>query len=214
MHQMLEKRIRFNNWMKFGLMGISTLYIIATLALPFVGMKAELLKPLLSKDPFAQANLDAVVNWTGMETIAGIFLLLVVGVSVNWIGKQSKMEQGFFTLYAGTATFVLLTLIFFIGRIELYSQGAAIRFFESLKGTDSYVITDGYKSYAQLFYTGKPPVVNQQSYNKDWLLYGDIDKDVYVVTKINHAHNMKDIPGLEKLKEENGFVFFRRKANR
>jgi hypothetical protein len=25
---------------------------------------------------------------------------------------------------------------------------------------------------------------------------------------------MKDIPGLEKLKEENGFVFFRRKANR
>jgi hypothetical protein len=124
------------------------------------------------------------------------------------------MEKGFFTLYAGTATFVMLTLIFFIGRIELYSQGAAIRFFQSLQGKDSYVITEGYKSYAQLYYTGKLPVTNQQSYNHQWLLYGDIDKDVYVVTKINHAHNLKDIPGLEKLKEENGFVFFRRKATR
>lgn len=214
MHQMLEKRIKFNAWMKFGLMAISTLYIIATLALPFVGMKAEVLKPMLSKDPFAQANLDAVVNWTGLETIAGIFLFVVVVLSIKWISSQSKMERGFFTLYAGTATFVLLTLIFFIGRIELYSQGAAIRFFESLQGKDSYVITDGYKSYAQLFYTGKQPVTNQQSYNKEWLLYGDIDKDVYVVTKINHAHNLENIPGLEKLKEENGFVFFRRKATR
>jgi hypothetical protein len=159
MHQMMEKRIKFNTWMKFGLMSISTLYIIATLALPFLGMKAEVLKPLFSKDPFAQANLNAVVNWTGLETIAGIFLFLVIVVSIKWI-SSNKMEQGFTVLYGGTGMFVMLTLIFFIGRIELYSQGAAVRFYESIQGKDCYVITEGFKSYAQLFYSDKPPVSN------------------------------------------------------
>jgi hypothetical protein len=110
--------------------------------------------------------------------------------------------------------FVMLTLIFFIGRIELYSQGAAVRFFESLQGKDVYVITDGYKSYAQLFYTRKPPVTNPNSYNYEWLLTGDIDKDVYFVTKVDRKKELETMEGLQKLGSENGFVFYLRKAKK
>jgi hypothetical protein len=127
---------------------------------------------------------------------------------------QNKFEKGFATLYLGTALFVMLTLIFFIGRIEQYSQGAAVRFFESLQGKDCYIITDGYKSYAQLFYSRKEPVKNVNSYNYEWLLHGDIDKDVYIVTKVDRKQELASMEGLEKLGSENGFVFYRRKAKK
>ncbi|QHT67508.1 glycosyltransferase family 39 protein [Rhodocytophaga rosea] len=213
MYQITERKIAFTNWMKYSLIAIGGLFCLATLVLPFVGMKVELLAPLFSKDPFAKANLAAHVNWTGFESIAGLFLFLVLGLSIKWL-LQKKYDQGFGTLYIGTAMFVMLTLIFFIGRIELYSQGAAIRFFESLQGKDVYVITDGYKSYAQLFYSRKPPVTNPKSYDYDWLLRGDIDKDVYFVTKVDRKKELETMEGLEKLGSENGFVFYRRKAKK
>lgn len=104
----------------------------------------------------------------------------------------------------------MLTLIFFIGRIEGYSQRAAISFFESKIGQDCYVVTHGYRSYAQLFYTRKPRVTNEKSYDRDWLYTGDIDKDVFVVTKVQTAHELQQIPGMQEIGRENGFVFFRR----
>jgi hypothetical protein len=213
MYQIWERKIKFESWMKFGLIAVGGLYCLATIALPFVAMRAELISPLFSKDPFAQANLEANVNWTGFEAIAGLFLFMVLGFSIKWL-LQNKFEKGFATLYLGTAVFVMLTLIFFIGRIEQYSQGAAVRFFESLQGKDCYIITDGYKSYAQLFYSRKEPVKNVNSYNYEWLLHGDIDKDVYIVTKVDRKQELASMEGLEKLGSENGFVFYRRKAKK
>jgi 4-amino-4-deoxy-L-arabinose transferase-like glycosyltransferase len=214
-YEIIEGRIKFANWMRYSLIGIGGLYCLATLALPFVAMRARVIKPLLSKDPFAAANLDAVVNWTGFEAFAGIVLFGVIGLAIRWI-RQNQAEKGFATLFLGTAVFVNLTLIFFIGRIELYSQGAAIRFFEGLqekvRNREAYVINVGYKSYGQLFYAKKPPVLDPKTNDYNWLLRGDIDKDVYVISKINRVHELGDVPDLQKLGEENGFVFFKREA--
>jgi hypothetical protein len=111
---------------------------------------------------------------------------------------------------------VNLTLIFFIGRIELYSQGAAVRFFESLQpkiqNRECYVLNYGYRSYAQLFYTRKQPLPSPQGNDEQWLLHGDVDRDVYVITKINKTQELEGVPGLQKLREENGFVFYKRNA--
>lgn len=213
MHQMMEGRSRFNGWMQFGLIAIGALYIIATIALPFLAMRIDMLKPLFSKDPFAMANLEADVNWTGIEAIAGVFLILVLWQSIRLI-RKNKLDNGFATLFMGTATFVMLTLIFFIGRIEAYSQEAAVHFFKSLQGKDGYVITSGYKSYAQLFYTRKQPVQNPKSLDPQWLLHGDIDKDVYIVTKINKVQELEGIEGLKRLGAKNGFVFFVREKDK
>jgi 4-amino-4-deoxy-L-arabinose transferase-like glycosyltransferase len=207
-YQILEKKISFNGWMKFGLVFIASLFGLATIALPFLAQHIDILRPLFSKDPFAAANLDAKVHWTGWEAIAGILLLAITGLSIRWISKN-KPELGFQTLFGGTAVFVMLTLTFFIARIELYSQGAVIRFYESLQGKDVYVAPFEFRTYGDLFYTRKQP--NQVIPHPEQLLQGNLDKDLYVATKIMYADQLRAIPEFKEIRSENGFVFFVRK---
>lgn len=220
--KLISGEIGFNKAMRFGLWSIAGVFALAVCAMPFIGMHTEMLQPLF-KDPFAQESLGADVHWTGWEVIPGAFLLGVMATAFYLFRKGRRAQQeasgdvarqafwrGFQVLFAGTAVFVMLTLIFFIGRIEGYSQRAAISFFESKIGQDCYVVTHGYRSYAQLFYTRKPRVTNEKSYDRDWLYTGDIDKDVFVVTKVQTAHELQQIPGMQEIGRENGFVFFRR----
>ena len=208
-HQIYERKISFNFWMKLGLIFTGGLFILVTFALPFVAWNIDILKPLFN-DPFAVASLDAEVNWTGFEIIPGIFLALVLFFSLRWISRQ-QFDYGFRTLFLGTGVFVMITLIFYINRIEAYSQNAAIEFFKSKATEDCYVVPHGYKSYGQLFYTQKPPVTNPESYKWKWLMEGDIDKDVYVITKIQYEERLqKQEKNLKKVGGKNGFVFFKR----
>ncbi len=207
--KMINKEIQLNQWMKGGLLAVGGLYVAATIILPFIGMDTDRIKPLFD-DPFAVANLDAAVRWTGWESSAGIFLLVVLWLFLRW-SKKGKFIRSFSGLFGGVAIFVMLTLIFFIGRIEGYSQRAAVSFFESKMDEDCYIISHGYKTYAHLFYARKPVVENEKSYEKDWLLYGNVDKPVYVITKIHKADEMRTIETLEEIGNKNGFVFFKRK---
>ncbi len=208
-YHMLNERIKLGRGTKAGVWIIGSLYLLVTFALPILAQNIDLLKPLL-KDPFARANLDAEVRWTGLEVIPGIFLLgVLIAASVLW--RRQQLESGIRTLFIGTAVFVMLTLVFFVKRIEGYSQRAAIEFYESKSREDCYIITHGYKSYAHLFYARKRPVTDERSYDKEWLLNGAIDKPVYVVTKIQKADELKAYPQLQQLGSKNGFVFFGRK---
>ncbi|HKK80311.1 MAG TPA: glycosyltransferase family 39 protein, partial [Phaeodactylibacter sp.] len=53
---LLDGKIAWRGWMKGLLYSIGGLFVLLTLALPFVGMQAEVLAPLFD-DPFAQGNL-------------------------------------------------------------------------------------------------------------------------------------------------------------
>ena len=209
LYHLSEQKVSFPKWIKTMLYSIGGLFIAAIIAAPFVGRNTDSIKDWF-KDPFAQANLEAQVNWTGLEVIPGIVLLIVLILSIRWL-SQNRFDLGLRTLFGGTAIFVMLTLIFFIGRIEKYSQNAAITFFKSKVNEKCYVITDGYKSYGHLFYTKKPPVTDERSFQKDWLLQGDVDRPVYVVTKIHKADNLRAFDTLEEIGSKNGFVFFKRK---
>lgn len=188
---------------------LGLLFIIITIALPFLGMDVERIKPLFSQDPFALANLDAQVHWTGWEAIAGAWLLAVFGVG-HFLYERRRFRASLLTVFFGTTLFVTITLFFFINRIEAYSQRAAIEFFEARKGERCYVITKNYKSYAQLFYTAKPPVTDDRAHDENWLLLGEIDRPVYVVCKVTSADEVGAIPGLVELSRKNGFVFYQR----
>jgi hypothetical protein len=113
-------------------------------------------------------------------------------------------------VFGGGALFVTTSLFFFINRIEGYSQRAAIDFFAGRKGERCYVITKNYKSYAHLFYTRKPPVTDPRAHDEEWLLYGDIDRPVYVVCKVTAAEEVAAVRTLLEVGRQNGFVFFRR----
>lgn len=209
-YNMVEGKIRMTRWMKVGLWTIGGLFILVTVSLPFLAKNIELIKPLFSKDPFAMANLEADVNWTGFEIIPGLFLLVVIFLALRW-WKQQAYQKAIPALFGGTAVFVMLTLIFFINRIEGYSQRAAVEFFESKVGEDAYLITDGYKSYAQYFYGKTQEYSNKNEGDRERLFTGEVDKDVYIVTKIHKADRLREIPTLEEIGAKNGFVFFRRK---
>ncbi|MCB0654415.1 MAG: glycosyltransferase family 39 protein, partial [Saprospiraceae bacterium] len=243
--QILDGKIPLNKWIKGGILGIGSLYVLASLAMPVLGKNPQWIAPLLAGDPFALENLKALVSWTGWEVLPGVFLAIALILSIYWM-NHNQPKRGFFALFGGTAVYVMLALVFFIGRIERYSQGAAIRFFERQQQKDAYVITWGYKSYGQLFYSRKVPPIDvdlvgklspdaqpssvtgfqsldqflsppvpyftpAKSYDQNWLLNRAVDKEVYVITKIQKADELqKKAPELVELDRENGFVFFKR----
>jgi hypothetical protein len=205
----IEGKIPFNRGLKIGLWSIAGLYILIIVALPWLGQRPELLQTFMDKDPFAYANMEAQVRWTGWEFWPGLFLLLAL-ITFFILFRRKGAQVAFPTLFLCTGCFVFFTLITFIKRVEGYSQRAAIEFYESKIGEDCYVWTYGYKSYAQLFYTRKQPVQNPKSYEQDWLLQGDVDKTTYIVCKINKVEELQTLGTLREVGRKNGFVFFER----
>ena len=210
--QLEERKIQFSNWLRAGLIGIGGVFVVVTLAAPILAQRMDLVKSWADQDAFTQGNLSAAVRWTGWEALPGAWLLLVLFVAIRWFGNR-RPAQATVALFVGVAVFVTLTLWFFIGRIEGISQGAAMRFFEQSRGQNVYLRTYGYRSYGPFFYAKKPPVTNPGYYNDDWLLHGKIDKDVLFIRKSSLAPTHLDsLPDVRRTGEENGFVFYRRKA--
>ncbi len=209
LEQLETRKIQFSGWLRFGLLAVGLVYVVAVVAVPFVGQHPELLKPLLAKDPFAQANLNAHINWTGWEIVPGVLLLVVLVVSLWWYSTR-QAASATLLLFGGTAVFVTLTLWLFISKIESISQGAAMRFFEDKQGKDVYVQNVGYRTYGPYFYTQKPRVTNVKSYDQQWLMRGAIDKPVYFITKITEQAPLDSLTDTKRLGEENGFAFYLR----
>lgn len=211
LYQIVENKWKFRTWMRFSLIIIGLIASLVTVALPFVGMNIERIKPLFQKDQFALENLNAVVEWTGFEAIAGIIMLIVILISV--IGYSTKRKVlSFNTLFFGTAIWVMATLIFYISKIESYSQRSAIEFWETHSQEDAYLTTYGYKSYADLFYGKVQPKASNKYQNKEWLFNGEIDKPVYISCKVTSVENLeKEVSDLTFIGQKNGFYFYVRK---
>ncbi len=211
--KLISGAIKLPRWMIPLAWGIGGLYVFLTLLLPLLGPQAGVLAPLFD-DPFARGNLEAEINWTGLEVIPGLFLLGVLILALGRL-RREQIRSGMQWLFLGTGVFVFLTLVFFIKRVEGYSQRAAIEFFENLQEDDVYTLTTGYKSFAPYFYARTRPSERKMQYpdkteERNWLLTGDIDKPVYIATKIHKADELRAVPGMEELYSKNGFVFFRR----
>ncbi|MEL6671380.1 MAG: glycosyltransferase family 39 protein [Bacteroidota bacterium] len=208
--QCLAQRLSLPRWLLVGLGVIGGLFIVATLALPWLGQNIETIKPLFAADPFASANLEAEVTWHWWHSIPGWVLLSAMG-GFFFLKKSQVSLKPFYLLWGGTALFVLLTLTLNIPNIEAYSQRAAVEFYEGKQQEDCYIVPVGFKSYAHLFYARKRPVTDERAFDTQWLLNGEVDKPVYVVCKIHKAENLEAWPQLDKLYEKNGFLFFQRK---
>jgi len=210
LHYIIEKTINLNRLTIILLLFIGFVLSFALTALPLIGMNSEKIIPYID-DPFAVSNLQANVYWSGWEILIGIIYFLLILLSIFLITTQSK-QKGIYILFFSTAFCMLLYTRLVVPKIELYTQSAAIKFYQSLQGKDVYVNTLGFKSYAQLYYFNKPTIINKLSYDEQWLLTGPIDKDAYFVSKIQDKKEyLQKYPLLKEIKEENGFVFFIRK---
>lgn len=213
LEQLWRGEVKAPRWLRLSLGAIGSVVALVFIAAPFVGMRIDLLKPLVD-DPFGRANLDADVVWTGVEAIAGLWMAVVLFFGHRYFSR-GDFKRGLPVVFGGTALFVPITLFFFINNVEGYSQRAAVEFFEArakdtADGHPNYARNRNYRSYAQLFYTRKQPPADPRAYDEEWLFHGDIDRPVYLVTKNTDEDGVTSLGTFTELYRRNGFIFYRR----
>jgi len=211
---------------KIGFLILGGIWVFVPLIATYVGFHPEQAATWLSRDPFASASLEAQAGWTGWEVMPGVWLLGIL-ITVVYLFENNRKSWALNTLLGGTTVFIFLCLVYFPGRIEHYSQRAAIEFCKELQEEDAYVIASGHRSYAPLFYTRKAPpedfdphftpsLGTEPSYNsrksakESWLYYQRVDKPVYAISKVQNSNRLKTIETLDEIDRKNGFVFFKR----
>jgi 4-amino-4-deoxy-L-arabinose transferase-like glycosyltransferase len=187
------------------LSALAILWLSAIIGLTMAGLHMEwLMNSGIIHDKFAVANLAADVHWSGLEGL--VSSVMVIGITGFFLLKKSYTR--IITLFTSTIIFTFLTMVVFTGKIEGYSQQAPIDFYQQHSKEDCYINTLGFKSYAHLFYGEKLPPKNPLSYDKEWLLNGQIDKPAYFVFKITKKDEYSWLyPQLNLLYEKNGFIF-------
>jgi len=175
------EQVKISKYLRWALFVFAALLGFVVALLPVLGMFEDRLANLLEKDVLTAASLQTNVDWSGFEVLIGPLFFLGIVLALLFFSNQQK-QKAVITLALNTTVFLLLASLFIVPKIEKYSQGPAISFYQNMVGRDAYVDTHGFKSYADLFYTDQYPYQSNQYRNKDWLLNGKIDKSVYHVT--------------------------------
>jgi hypothetical protein len=208
----INRKMAMSGWMIAGILLTGFLIAAMVTVFPYLGyFREQIAASSLIADDFARNMIRADVQWKGYESVAG--LVLIAGLVIFLVfHRKRKPVRAAVTLFVSSGLSILLTLVMYTTKIEEYSQGAAIGFFRELSDKDVYIETLGYKSYAHLFYAEKKIPENPLSYDKRWLLTGNIDKNAYFSCKITSRDVMMNkYPGLKILYEKNGYVFLIRK---
>jgi 4-amino-4-deoxy-L-arabinose transferase-like glycosyltransferase len=208
-YQLMNGTIAWKKWMNYLLLITGGILAIALALLPQVEkFKEKIIHSGIIKDDFAVANLSTQVQWQGWESLIGILSLAGIICALVMIRRQ-KIKTAMLILFIGNMFVTHMASIILVPKIEQYTQGASIAFYKSLQNKKCYVEALNYKSYSQYFYTNKKPGDDPRSSNLDWLLRGDVDRDVYFVGKITDVkNNQKEYPFLREIARENGFVFY------
>ncbi|HYV90798.1 MAG TPA: glycosyltransferase family 39 protein [Chitinophagales bacterium] len=196
-------------WVLIILVLMGSIFSLLLFGVPWLAQNKEFLIPRL-KDPFAIDCLSTNVHWNGTEQYIGaaFFLFMMIAVVLLW---KRILQRGIFLLFGATALCLLIYLKTVLPKIESYSQGPAIEFYQTLEGQHVYVNTIGFKSYAQYFYFRKQPSDDSLGGNQKWLLKGAIDRPAYFVVKSTSMSMMLQYPDVQLLKQEGGFAFYVRK---
>jgi len=211
LYRWLDGQIKWPRWATILTAIVGFLMALALTAVPLVGMYAPQISPYLN-DKFAVANLQAPVEWGGWEwVIGGVYFVVVLGCLVGW---QRYKWLAVKTLFISTAICLMIYTAIVVPKIEAYSQRTVIDFYESKRGQDVYVSPVGFHSYAQLYYFEKPAGRRPEASDENWLLNGPVDKPTFLIARIDRADQYYGNRNLELIKEENGFVFFKRKDAR
>jgi 4-amino-4-deoxy-L-arabinose transferase-like glycosyltransferase len=203
-----QQKMKISLLILIAFMGFIFSFLLA--ALPYVANHHELILPYL-KDPFAAASLNVTVHWTGFESFIGIFYFILVIAAVILFYKKKNKSAILFLFYS-TAICLFIYLLAVVPKIEKYSQGPAINFYESLQGKDVYVWPIGFKSYAQYFYAKKPASPVYGEADEKFLLKGNITKPAFFVVKITNTGFDSTCNNCELIKQEGGFKFYKREA--
>lgn len=207
----VSRQTHLHRWVMIciGVMGI--IFSLIMISVPMAAMNKEIILPYIN-DPFAKASFMQDVSWLGIEWVIGLFFL--GGLLIFLVFASRKNLWKGLILY-GITTLVVLTvyLKLVVPKIERYSQGGIIEFYQSIKGQDVYIIPVSFKTYAHYFYFEQPPYPNIPvgKERQEWATRGRVDKPVYIVVK-NTEQYVKELPDVTFVKQIGGYLIFRREA--
>lgn len=234
-----EKQFQLKKWMLISIGFLGFVFSALLTLLPIVLMKKDTwLIPNL-KDPFAAAQLSVDIPIAGWEFLIGIVYFGAIVVSLYLLSKL-KVVKSVIVLSLSTAFCLLVFTRVMVPKIESFSQGPMIAFYEEFVGEDVYVTPVNMKSYAQYYYSKVMPLkpsdalavykkqllVEHQadSFNDlpqeekvifnsqvtSWLMNEKVDKPTYFVVRVHHKDKIEGNPNCEFLYQEGGFAFYKR----
>lgn len=201
------------------IIGMGIILSAAVAVVPYLFAHPQVLLDLPTfRDVFLRSAIMRPVAWTGYEPWTAA--ILIAGVMGFIALRRQRPTVAIVTLFASVALCISVFLPAVAPKIERHTQGAMIDFYRSLRGKDVYVKPLTMKSYAHLFYTDKPRHLSAaaQAMPPDawepWLLDSAINKPAYFVAKVNDAERWRSHPALEVVRDEGGYVVFRRVSHR
>lgn len=210
LYRWLQNQVTWPKWVSTLFIMVGFVLSLALMAVPLIGIYTAFFTPYID-DTFVVGNLQAPVEWKGYEWFFGVGYFCII-CGALFLKNQNKL-LAIRAVFFATALLMFIYTAIVVPKIEGYTQQTVIDFYESKRGQDIYVWPIGFKSYAQFFYFKKPPGVRPEASNEEWLINGPVDKPTFLISRIDRAEPYRSHPNLELIKEENGFVFFRRKPD-
>lgn len=231
-YKITSEKKQLNKVIQYLILFFGAIFSFLLVLTPILFYQKETLKSFMN-DPFAEASLNIDMGWTGGEFICGLIYLFGLGIGSYWLYK-SKYLKGIYIFSIAAGITLLSYSIFIVPKIEKFSQGPAIEFFEKKSKEDCYITTIGHKSYAHYFYSKVKPltendkmlevknnylaglgekklnVIELNTLINNWLLTGEIDKKSYFVTKVTKRDEMKQYEEVKFLYNKGGFDFYSR----
>ncbi len=209
-YHLYKRKWNLPGWNKWLQVVTGLLLSLLIIGVTFIDqLKPYLLQPGRIKDAFARANLQSDVSWSGWEKLPGF--LLLAGVLYFLFRAQKNIRFALVALFAAALIGINLTIVLITPKVEPYSQGAAVEFYQSKKEQAVLVEPLRFKSYAHLFYTDRPPQFTRSLADSIRQFNTHPEMQVFYVGKIqNKEENSREMPYLQKLYEKNGFVFYKR----
>ncbi|MFH0756267.1 MAG: glycosyltransferase family 39 protein [Bacteroidota bacterium] len=209
----VDRKIEIGSWQVVVIFLIALFYASVTILFPLVADHREWLleKDFSFLDPFTRGALQRNAHWSGYEWLVGLFLILGVGFAAVQILRRNS--RGMLILHLVVLLFVTASIYLFSGRIEGYTQRAAINFYKGLKGQEVYVRPLGFKSFSHLFYFDKQPGGRQIDVHQ--LMEEELDRDAYFVIRLDDKElYLARYPFLELLQEKDGYVLTVKRAGK
>jgi len=138
-------------WIVGAVLIIGLLFSFCLVALPLLAINKESWLIPYIDDPFTLASIGLNVGWNGYEYLIGVVYAVVILFFIGCLYKR-KIQLALMILVIGLGSSMILFSKYVVPKIEMYSQGPAIEFYESVQDENKYVVTVGFKSYAHYFY--------------------------------------------------------------
>ena len=202
------------DWWRVHGWSVTVWMLYGVLALLAAGvMKIGLLVVAGIKDSELLSRLQMPVDWPWWTFLPGLFVLLGAVVLIRY--RYAAPARLAWANLLISAVFVTTACWVFAPRVQQYSQGAVVAFYQDLAGQDVYYGTAYHKSYAHWFYGRvRPEVYADGCHARQCRFHEPIARPLYFSSPLRKTEQvLREVPDAELLYQRGGFSFYRRPAN-